>query len=54
MTNLLKIHSNSVTGAGFGIFPSWGLSRNLPRVIGPHRARQVSLTSESVDAQTAE
>ncbi|CAK9228186.1 unnamed protein product [Sphagnum troendelagicum] len=38
----------------FGIFPSWGLSQNLPHVIGPHRARQVSLTAESVDAQTAE
>ncbi|CAK9228861.1 unnamed protein product [Sphagnum troendelagicum] len=40
--------------AKFGIFPSWRLSQNLPHVIGPHGARQVSLTAESVDAQTAE
>jgi enoyl-CoA hydratase len=38
----------------FGIFPSWGLSQKLSRVIGPYRARQVSLTAEPVDAQTAE
>lgn len=42
------------THAKFGIFPSWGLSQKLSRVIGPYRARQVSLTAEPVDAQTAE
>ncbi|KAK4338954.1 hypothetical protein RND71_040416 [Anisodus tanguticus] len=29
----------------FGIFPSWGLSQKLSRVIGPNRAREVSLTA---------
>ncbi len=49
-TNLLKIHSNSVTGAGLVIFHHGGLSQKLPHVIGP----LVSLTAEPVDAQTAE
>ncbi|KAF3772486.1 putative enoyl-CoA hydratase 1 [Nymphaea thermarum] len=38
----------------FGIFPSWGLSQKLARVIGPNRAREVSLSSMVVTAEMAE
>ncbi|CAI7831269.1 unnamed protein product, partial [Closterium sp. NIES-54] len=38
----------------FGIFPSWGLSQKLPRLIGVNRAREVSLTAEPVSADKAE
>ncbi|KAJ8573943.1 hypothetical protein K7X08_010454 [Anisodus acutangulus] len=42
------------THARFGIFPSWGLSQKLSRVIGPNRAREVSLTATPIDAEQAE
>ncbi|KAK9147074.1 hypothetical protein Sjap_006977 [Stephania japonica] len=42
------------THARFGIFPSWGLSQKLSRIIGPNRAREVSLTAMPVTAQMAE
>eukprot|EP00475_Leptophrys_vorax_P006720 TRINITY_DN14193_c0_g3_i1.p2 TRINITY_DN14193_c0_g3~~TRINITY_DN14193_c0_g3_i1.p2 ORF type:complete len:268 (+),score=-11.00 TRINITY_DN14193_c0_g3_i1:162-965(+) len=42
------------THAKFGIFPSWGLSQKLPRLIGINRAREVSLTAEPIDGATAE
>ncbi|KAJ4772556.1 Enoyl-CoA hydratase [Rhynchospora pubera] len=42
------------THAKFGIFPSWGLSQKLSRIIGPMRAREVSLTAMPVTAQMAE
>lgn len=42
------------THARFGIFPSWGLSQKLSRIIGPNRAREVSLTSMAVTAEMAE
>ncbi|XAR56986.1 hypothetical protein NMG60_11024978 [Bertholletia excelsa] len=42
------------THARFGIFPSWGLSQKLSRIIGPNRARQVSLTAMPVTAEQAE
>lgn len=42
------------THSRFGIFPSWGLSQKLSRVIGPNRARLVSLTCMPIDAETAE
>uniref|UniRef100_A0A0D9VT93 Enoyl-CoA hydratase n=1 Tax=Leersia perrieri TaxID=77586 RepID=A0A0D9VT93_9ORYZ len=42
------------THAKFGIFPSWGLSQKLSRVIGPNRAREVSLTCMPVTAEMAE
>lgn len=42
------------THAKFGIFPSWGLSQKLSRLIGPNRARHVSLSALPVDAETAE
>jgi enoyl-CoA hydratase/carnithine racemase len=38
----------------FGIFPSWGLSQKLSRIIGPMRARQVSLTAMPIPADMAE
>ncbi|KAF8392717.1 hypothetical protein HHK36_023066 [Tetracentron sinense] len=42
------------THARFGIFPSWGLSQKLSRIIGPNRAREVSLTAMPVTAEMAE
>jgi enoyl-CoA hydratase len=37
-----------------GVVPCWGLSQRLSRVIGPMRARMVSLTASPIDARTAE
>ncbi|CAA7398599.1 unnamed protein product [Spirodela intermedia] len=42
------------THARFGIFPSWGLSQKLSRIIGPNRAREVSLTAAPITAAAAE
>lgn len=42
------------THARFGIFPSWGLSQKLSRIIGANRAREVSLTAMPVTAEMAE
>ncbi|KAG5632518.1 hypothetical protein H5410_004235 [Solanum commersonii] len=42
------------THARFGIFPSWGLSQKLSRIIGPNRAREVSLTATPINAEQAE
>lgn len=41
------------THARVGITPSWGMTQVLPRLIGPNRARQMSLTGGFVDAATA-
>lgn len=41
------------THARVGITPSWGMTQVLPRLIGPMRARQMSLTGEFVDAARA-
>ena len=38
----------------FGIFPSWGLSQKLPRIIGPNKAREVSLAAIPLTAEAAE
>lgn len=38
----------------FGIFPSWGLSQKLSRIIGPNRAREASLTGMAITAEMAE
>lgn len=38
----------------FGIFPSWGLSQKLSRIIGVNKAREVSLTAGPLTAVTAE
>lgn len=42
------------THARFGIFPSWGLSQKLARIIGPNRAREASLTAVPITAEQAE
>eukprot|EP01018_Ginkgo_biloba_P017943 Gb_17305 [translate_table: standard] len=42
------------THSKFGIFPSWGLSQKLPRIIGVNRAKEVSLTATPLDAHMAE
>lgn len=36
-----------------GITPGWGLSQRLSRVIGPYRAKELSLTGNFLDAGTA-
>lgn len=36
-----------------GIFPGWGLSARLSRIVGIGRAKQLSLTGNFLDAQTA-
>ena len=36
-----------------GITPGWGLSLKLSRVIGPYRAKELSLTGNFLDAKTA-
>ncbi|KAI9194017.1 hypothetical protein LWI28_002350 [Acer negundo] len=42
------------THTRFGIFPSWGLSQKLARIIGPNRAREASLTATPVTAEQGE
>ncbi|GAB2294232.1 hypothetical protein Dimus_028449 [Dionaea muscipula] len=42
------------THARFGIFPSWGLSQKLSRIIGPNKAREVSLSAVPLSAEQAE
>ncbi|XP_072975524.1 probable enoyl-CoA hydratase 1, peroxisomal [Typha angustifolia] len=42
------------THAKFGIFPSWGLSQKLSRIIGLNRAREVSLSGMAITAEMAE
>lgn len=37
----------------FGIFPSWGLSQKLPRLVGVNRAKECSLIASPIDAQKA-
>ena len=41
------------THARVGIMPGWGLSQKLSRLIGPYRARELSLTGNFLDAPTA-
>lgn len=41
------------THARVGITPGWGLSQKLPRLIGPYRAKELSLTGDFIDAHTA-
>jgi enoyl-CoA hydratase len=42
------------THARVGIMPGWGLSQKLSRAIGISRAKELSLTGNFIDAQTAE
>lgn len=46
--------SNQIWTCRFGIFPSWGLSQKLSRIIGPNKAREVSLTATPLTAEVAE
>ena len=41
------------THARVGILPGSGLSQLLPRIIGPHRAKEVSLTGNFISAEKA-
>jgi enoyl-CoA hydratase len=41
------------THARVGIMPGWGLSQRLPRTIGVYRAKELSLSGNFLDAQTA-
>ncbi len=41
------------THARVGILPGWGLSQKLSRMVGISRAKEISLTGNFVDAQTA-
>jgi enoyl-CoA hydratase len=42
------------THARVGILPGWGLSQKLPRLIGIHRAKELSLTGNYLSAEQAE
>jgi enoyl-CoA hydratase len=42
------------THARVGIMPGWGLSQKLSRLIGIYRAKELSLSGNFLDAQTAE
>ena len=37
-----------------GVLPGWGLSQRLPRLVGPGRAKEMSLTGNPIGARTAE
>lgn len=41
------------THARVGILPGWGLSQKLSRLVGLHRAKEISLTGNFLDASTA-
>jgi len=41
------------THARVGVVPGWGLSQRLPRLIGVNRAKELSLTGNYLDAETA-
>lgn len=41
------------THARVGIMPGWGLSQKLSRLVGIHRAKELSLTGNFLDARTA-
>jgi enoyl-CoA hydratase len=42
------------THARVGVLPGWGLSQRLPRLVGPGRAKELSLTGRHLDARNAE
>lgn len=42
------------THARVGIMPGWGLSQKLSRLVGPYRARELSLSGNFLDAATAD
>jgi len=42
------------THARVGLLPGWGLSQKLSRLIGPYRAKEMTLSGAFIDARTAE
>lgn len=42
------------THSRVGLMPVWGLSQKLPRIIGASRAKELSLTGNYLDVETAE
>jgi enoyl-CoA hydratase len=42
------------THARVGILPGWGLSQKLPRLVGIHRAKELSFTGNYLSAEKAE
>ena len=42
------------THARVGVMPGWGLSQILPRLLGPYRAKELSLTGNFLSAAKAE
>ena len=42
------------THARVGVLPGWGLSQRLPRLVGPGRAKELSLTGNFLGARQAE
>ena len=42
------------THARVGVLPAWGMSQKLPRLIGMHRAKEMSLTGNFIGAEQAE
>jgi enoyl-CoA hydratase len=42
------------THARVGVVPGWGLSQLLPRLLGPYRAKELSLTGNFLSAHQAE
>jgi len=41
------------THAKIGLLPGWGLSQRLSRVVGPYRAKEISLSARKVTAREA-
>jgi len=41
------------THARVGVVPGWGLSQRLPRIVGINRAKELSLSGNFLDAETA-
>ncbi|WP_101757992.1 enoyl-CoA hydratase [Oceanicoccus sp. KOV_DT_Chl] len=41
------------THARVGIVPAWGITQRLPRIIGPLRAKEMSLSGRKIDAKQA-
>lgn len=41
------------THASVGIVPAWGVTQKLPRIIGPLRAKEMSLSARRISAQQA-
>jgi enoyl-CoA hydratase len=41
------------THARVGVMPGWGLSQKLPRIIGPYRSKELSLTGNFLPAEQA-